>query len=42
MIQRKFTVGYSRSAKLMGMLTDRGVIGPANGAEPRKVLVAKE
>lgn len=36
-IQRKLRVGYSRAARLMDMLEENGVIGPANGAEPRKV-----
>lgn len=38
-IQRGLGVGYSRAAKLMDMLEERGVIGPANGSEPRKVIV---
>lgn len=37
-IQRKLGIGYSRSAHLIDMLEDRGVIGHANGAEPRKVI----
>jgi DNA segregation ATPase FtsK/SpoIIIE-like protein len=37
-IQRKLRVGYSRAARLMDMLEEQGVIGPANGAEPRKVI----
>lgn len=36
-IQRKLRVGYSRAARLMDMLEEKGVIGPANGAEPREV-----
>ncbi len=37
-IQRKLRVGYSRAARLMDMLEEKGVIGPANGVEPRKVV----
>ena len=37
-IQRKLGVGYSRAAKLMDMLEERGVIGPANGSKPREVM----
>jgi len=37
-IQRKLATGYSHAAKLMDMLEERGVIGSANGSEPRKVL----
>ncbi|MEK9177492.1 MAG: DNA translocase FtsK, partial [Patescibacteria group bacterium] len=39
-IQRKLGVGYSRAAKLMDMLEERGVIGPANGSKPREVMGA--
>jgi S-DNA-T family DNA segregation ATPase FtsK/SpoIIIE len=37
-IQRKLGVGYSRAAKLMDMLEERGVIGPANGSKAREVI----
>ena len=39
-LQRKLGVGYSRAAKLMDMLEERGVIGPANGSKPREVFGA--
>ena len=37
-IQRKLGVGYSRAARLMDMLEEKGVIGPANGSKPREVM----
>lgn len=37
-LQRKFRIGYSRAARLMDMLEDRGVIGPPDGSKPREVL----
>ncbi len=37
-IQRKLGIGYSRAAKLMDMLEEHGVIGPANGSKPREVI----
>ena len=39
-IQRKLGVGYSRAAKLMDMLEEKGVIGPANGSKPREVIIS--
>jgi S-DNA-T family DNA segregation ATPase FtsK/SpoIIIE len=38
-IQRKLRVGYSRAARLMDLLEEKGVIGPADGAKPRQVLI---
>jgi len=37
-LQRKLRVGYSRAARLMDILEERGVIGPADGAKPREIL----
>ena len=39
-LQRKLGVGYSRAAKLIDMLEERGVIGPGQGSKPRDVLIA--
>jgi DNA segregation ATPase FtsK/SpoIIIE-like protein len=39
MIQRSFGVGYSRAAKLIEMLEEKGVIGLANGSKPREVII---
>lgn len=41
-LQRKFRVGYSRAARLMDILERKGVVGPADGARPREVLIGKE
>ncbi len=38
-LQRKLRIGYSRAARLMDILEERGVIGPGDGAKPREVLV---
>lgn len=40
-LQRKLGVGYSRGAKLLDMLEERGVVGPANGSKPREVFGAQ-
>lgn len=37
-IQRKLRVGYARAARLMDILEDKGVIGPADGSKPREVI----
>ncbi|MBI5645132.1 DNA translocase FtsK [Candidatus Kaiserbacteria bacterium] len=37
-LQRKLGVGYARAARLMDILEERGVIGPADGAKPRDVI----
>ena len=42
MIQRRFRVGYNRAARLVDMMEARGIIGPADGSRPRKVLLSLE
>jgi S-DNA-T family DNA segregation ATPase FtsK/SpoIIIE len=37
-LQRKLKIGYSRAARIMDMLEDRGVISSQNGAKGREVL----
>lgn len=37
-IQRRLRIGYSRAARLIDELEDNGVIGPAEGSKPRKIL----
>lgn len=41
-IQRKLRIGYSRAARLMDILEQRGVIGPADGSKPRAVIGAED
>ncbi len=38
LLQRKLRVGYARAARLMDILEQKGIIGPADGARPREVL----
>lgn len=40
-LQRKLRIGYSRAARLMDLLEEQGVIGPADGARPREILIGK-
>lgn len=37
-LQRKLRIGYSRAARLMDLLEEKGVIGPADGSRPREIL----
>ncbi|MBK9262068.1 MAG: DNA translocase FtsK 4TM domain-containing protein [Polyangiaceae bacterium] len=39
-IQRKLGVGYNRAAKMVEAMERRGIVGPANGAKDREVLIA--
>jgi len=39
-LQRKLKVGYSRAARLIDLLEERGVVGPGFGAKPREVIGA--
>ncbi len=40
-LQRKFSIGYSRAAKIMDQLEEYGVIGAADGSKPRTILMTK-
>lgn len=37
-LQRKLSIGYGRAARIMDILEEKGVIGPANGSKPREVV----
>jgi S-DNA-T family DNA segregation ATPase FtsK/SpoIIIE len=39
LLQRRLRVGYNRAARLLDMLENDGIIGPAEGAKPRDVLI---
>jgi len=38
-LQRRFSIGYSRAAKILDQLEDAGIIGPARGSKPREILI---
>jgi len=37
-LQRRLRIGYSRAARLIDMLEEQGIVGPADGAKPREVF----
>ena len=39
MLQRKMRIGYNRAARMIERLEREGVVGPADGAKPREVLI---
>ncbi len=41
-LQRRMGIGYNHAARLIDLLEDRGVVGPARGAGPREVLLDPE
>jgi S-DNA-T family DNA segregation ATPase FtsK/SpoIIIE len=42
LLQRRLRVGYARAARLLDILEEKKIVGPANGAKPREILVSKE
>ena len=39
LLQRRLRLGYTRAARMIDILENRGVIGPGNGAKAREILV---
>jgi S-DNA-T family DNA segregation ATPase FtsK/SpoIIIE len=40
-LQRRLKVGYARAARLLDILEEMGVVGPAEGSKPREVLISQ-
>ena len=41
LIQRRFSIGYNRAARIMDDLEEKGFVGPSNGSKPREVILKK-
>jgi len=39
LLQRRLRLGYTRAARMMDILEERGIIGPADGAKAREILI---
>ena len=42
LLQRRFGIGYNRSARIIDELEKNGIIGPSNGSKPREVYKKKD
>jgi S-DNA-T family DNA segregation ATPase FtsK/SpoIIIE len=38
-LQRRLRIGYTRAARLVDILEERGIVGPPRGSEPREILI---
>jgi len=38
-LQRRLRIGYTRASRVMDLLEERGIVGPARGSDPREILV---
>ena len=38
-LQRRLRIGYTRAARVMDILEERGIVGPPRGADPREILI---
>ena len=41
-LQRRLSIGYSRAARIIDILEDKGIVGPANGSKPREVFTTSD
>ncbi len=41
-LQRRMRIGYSRAARIIDLMEERGIIGPQDGAKPRTILIGKD
>ncbi|MDD4151325.1 MAG: DNA translocase FtsK, partial [Candidatus Gracilibacteria bacterium] len=39
LIQRRLKLGYGRAARILDILEEMGIVGPANGSKPREIFI---